>query len=204
MTKLSKNCFMMLWTPISSGAKSFPISFAEIELSMCGWRSPRIVAKNWFTSRSCSTISGASFINGRSLWCSSTRSSHRSCRGNHVIARGKSETYVDLNWLWSKVVDLNLFRVERRGSSLITSPNSPNFNISKLPSPNSPNFNIPKLTSPNSPNLYSFFSKSESSRSSLRAKRDTLYSIGVQSLVVMPSKLWRFEWSERGIWSWVS
>ena len=110
MTKLSKNCFMMLWTPISSGAKSFPISFAEIELLMCGWRSPRIVAKNWFTSRSCSTISGASFINGRSLWCSSTRSSHCSCRGNHVIARGKSETYVDLNWLWSKVVDLILFR----------------------------------------------------------------------------------------------
>ena len=90
--------------------KFFHISFAEIELSMCGWRSPRIVAKNWFTSRSCSTISGASFINGRSLWCSSTRSSHRSCRGNHVIARGKSETYVDLNWLWSKVVDLILFR----------------------------------------------------------------------------------------------
>ena len=28
--------------------------------------------------------------------------------------------------------------------------------------------------------------------------------IGVQSLMVMPSKLWRFEWSERGIWSWVS
>ena len=27
--------------------------------------------------------------------------------------------------------------------------------------------------------------------------------IGVQSLMVMPSKLWRFEWSERGIWSWV-
>ena len=27
--------------------------------------------------------------------------------------------------------------------------------------------------------------------------------IGVQSLMVMPNKLWRFEWSERGIWSWV-
>ena len=28
--------------------------------------------------------------------------------------------------------------------------------------------------------------------------------IDVQSLILMPSKLWRFEWSERGILSWVS